>query len=68
MLDWDKEGYREGFEDGQTNERDRILALIESELNFAKTVNPQMALGMLQIKSLIQKTLQEGEKGGRCVL
>lgn len=54
MPDWEK-GYREGFEDGETNERDRILALIEAELNFARTVNPQMALGMLQIKTLIQK-------------
>ena len=34
------------------------IAIIESEIEYAKTVNQQMALGMSQVKQLIEDRMQ----------
>lgn len=44
-------GYRDGLE--------RAIEIIEKELEFAKLVNPQMAIGMSQIKMLIHQEINK---------
>lgn len=39
----------------------KAIEIIDKEIEFAKKVNPQMALGMSQIKMLLKKELQEGK-------
>lgn len=41
---------REGLEEA--------IRIIDKEMEFAKTVNPHMALGMEQIKALIKRRLR----------
>lgn len=36
----------------------KAISIIEKEVEFAKTVNPQMAMGMNQVKMLIEKELK----------
>ena len=40
----------------------KAIEIINKELEFAKQVNPQMALGMDQVKSLINKELEMQEE------
>ncbi len=37
---------------------DKAIVIIDQELEFAKQVNPQMAMGMTRIKELIERELQ----------
>jgi len=38
-----------------------IIKIIDKEIEFAREINPQMALGMLRIKELIIKANDEKE-------
>ena len=37
------------------------IRIIEKEIEYAKTVNPQMALGMCQVRDLIENRIKQQE-------
>ena len=49
-----QESYNNGFMDAVKG----AILIITEEMEFAKTVNPQMAMGMNQVKMLIEKELK----------
>ncbi|WP_300382089.1 hypothetical protein [Clostridium sp.] len=41
--------------------KEKIFEIIDKEMEFAKQINPQMAFGMLQIKTVLEEHFEEEE-------